>query len=153
MGGYASIYMSLCFPDKKCVCIAISPQILSASKMQNIIIQHDDSPKNKIDPVNNVHTNLLTKLKEKKYTTKIYCLIGKNECTDTGDFFMDQFHIGLIADYDNVNIIITKYSTHSIGTKMHLYPFFTLINNNIFDILFNDQEAGNKLLLDNIKSR
>ena len=154
MGGYASIYMSLCFPHKRCISISLNPQILSTGSKDNIIIQRQNETIPKVDPLLKIKFNILDKLKENmNYTTKIYTLIGKNECSDNNEWLlMDQFHIGLIADYPNVNIIINNESTHGIGFKIKLSSIIKIISQNYtFDIMFYDQKNGNKLLFDNIQ--
>jgi hypothetical protein len=155
MGGYASIYMSLSFPGKNCVCISFVPQILSTGKKDNIIIVQKSDNK-KIDPLMKIEYNVLDKLKENlHYTTKMFILTGKSECEDKNEWIlMDNFHIGLIADYPNVNIIITDFETHGIGFKMKLSNIIRFINDNrTFDIMFNNQKEGNKYLSEKIELR
>jgi hypothetical protein len=154
MGGYASIYMSLQFPNKNCVSISLNPQILSTGLKDNIIIQKENESVPKVNPLGKIQFNILDKLKENmQYTTKIYTLIGKTECSDKDEWLlMDQFHIGLIADYPNVNIIILNENTHHLGEKIKLSSIVQLISiNNTFTYMFYNQKEGNKILFENIK--
>jgi len=149
MGGYASIYMSLCFPGKNCVSISLNPQILSYGKKDNIIIAKKSKNSKFADPLLDIEYNVLDKLKENlNYTTKIFVLTGLNECEDPYNrIYIDNFHVGLIADYTNVNIIITDFQTHELTRKMKLSNLIKFINSNdTFNLMFYNQKDGNKYL-------
>ena len=153
MGGYASIITSLYFPDKLCICIPSSPQTGNFSSMRNLIIDTRSETDPKVNPLQLITINIPKLLQEKAgYTTKIYSLVGKSECEDLQYIHLDQFHIGMIINYPNVSSIIYNVSSHSLGKYLNVASIVETISLN-FDLLFNNQIEGNRLLFNNIKFR
>jgi hypothetical protein len=159
MGGYASIYASLLYsilnPEKKCIVISFSPQIKNLEKTNNIIIdsiqkKEDDK---QIDKLSYIEYDIIDILKKGEHNTKIYTLVGRSECDATRKtIFLDIFHIGNIINYNNVSTIIYNLDEHAIAPLLNL----ELIANKIaekFDILYENQNSGNKLLYEIITKK
>lgn len=154
MGGYASIITSLYFPKKSCIVISSTPQTVNFKTIKNLII---DCPRPSV--ANNIVHNLdliainIPKLLQEKagYTTKIYTLVGKSECKDNKRF-LDLFHVGMIMNFPNVSSIVYDIASHKLGEYLIVGTIISTISLN-FDLLFDNQINGNKLLFDNIKYR
>lgn len=155
MGGFGSIYASLFFPGKECICIAFSPQVISTGLMKNVLVHREhesDSTFMKVNPLSWTK-NLINLFNTREYNTKIYTIISKSECDDNTEWMlMDQFHIGMIINYPNVSTIIYEHKTHSLLVHIDVSSIYNIINN-YFDRLYNNQEDGNQILFNEIRVR
>jgi hypothetical protein len=156
MGGYASIIASLYFPTKKCVVISSTPQTFNFKTMQNLIIDCPrqlvaDTIVHKLDLIT---INIPKLLQEKAgYTTKIYTFVGKSECKDIRRH-LDLFHIGMIMNFPNVSSIVYDIASHKLGEYLNVANIISTISSKKnFDVLFENQINGNKLLFNNINYR
>ena len=149
MGGYPAIYLSILFPEKKCVCITITPQIMNFYNFSNKILLKDlqngtTEKEPLVTSIMNIKINLQDHLKA-NINTKIFIIIGKSECTDYETYkmhmYLDLFHAGILSTYDNIGTIILNRSTHVLGVEIDLPYIYNCILNN-FDIIYNDYKIG-----------
>ena len=80
MGGYASLYMSLFFPEKKCICVSYVPQVTNI-ELNNISVDKTWY-KNAKYYQGTMTKNIRDLLKSVPYNTKIYVSVCKNDCDD-----------------------------------------------------------------------
>jgi len=164
MGGYGSLHASVYFPTKQCICISLVPQTITHKKYKNIIIKENadtesviDGPRPMIQSIRQMYKDIPTILTEKSgYTTKIYTLIGKSECDDFQQhhtpLYLDALHIGVIINYPNVSTIIYNIASHRLLERLNLIDILNIVSAN-FDLLFSNQNEGNKLLSREIRER
>ena len=157
MGGYGALHVSVYFPEKKKICIAITPQTINYTYYENKIFINKNEYLEKKPHVLSceyIYKNIPQVLSERSnYNTKIYLLTGKSECNNMlfgMDFiYLDLLHAGAIVNYPNVNIIIFNFDTHVLIIHLDLVKLMNIFENN-FDLLFDNQNDGSKLLNDNI---
>lgn len=170
MGGYASLYMSVQFPEKKCICIALGAQTFQLDKkiylhdnLDYLIPDRGYNTSIKIPFIHqtNIKKDIADLLKENPDTnTKIYLINSKFEChPDCFDsviyheqfIFLDNLHAGAIINFDNVKLILYNSNDHAIGSNINLKDIFSFVSNlDNFNILYENQIEGVNLLKNNI---
>ena len=164
MGGYAALHSSVYFPGKECICISMVPQTINYKNYNNKIIikqnadyKSNSNPKPLVESIELMYKDIPTVLNEHPhYTTKIYTMVGKSECDDYNihntHLLIDSLHIGAIINYPNVSSIIYNIASHRFLEKINFIDLLNIIEND-FNILFSNQNSGNKLLSDHVKQR
>ena len=151
MGGYPALYLSVLYPNKKCICITITPQVLNYFNFNNKVFLKDlqlgsDEEPPYVTSVFNINKNIQQHfLENNNNNIKIYILVGKSECSDYKKYnihmYLDIFHAASLSNLNNVYICIFNRTTHVLAIELDLPYMYNLVLNN-FNNLYENMEKG-----------